>query len=198
MRSMALHMFAAYIAYLIFSPKQHQFLLCYWYFLTDYSKLACRPLQYKLIMATSKSLVMINKIWLISAAYVVFGTFYYKGSSGIYVSPYGCDTKNYVFVTFCAICGFFIPTIIIMFIYACIFRIAQRRRKTTQKRKLGQTNQVESRRNSFYKDIKNVRMMAIVVSTFLLCWAPFFIFEIVQMYNSKSITISSKVQWLMF
>ena len=145
-----------------------------------------RPLQYKLIMTTSKSLVMITIIWLISAAYVVFGMFSYKGSSGIYVSPYGCDTKNYVFVTFCAICGFFIPTIIILFIYACIFRIAHRRRKTTHKRQLGQTKQVDSQRSSLYKDIKNIHMMATVVGTFVVCWGPFFIFEILQMYNPKA------------
>ena len=143
-----------------------------------------KPLRYKSIMTTSKSLVMISIIWFISAAYVIFGMFSYNGSRGIYISSCGCLNDNSVFFTFCAVFAFFLPTIVIIIIYVRILVIAHRRRKRSRKGQLPQTNQVESQLATFYQDLKNIRLMAMVVGAFILCWGPFFIVKMFHMYNS--------------
>ena len=39
---------------------------------------------------------------------------------------------------------------------------------------LGQTNEVRKQRATFYQDLKNIRMLVVVVGTFIACWGPFF------------------------
>ena len=38
---------------------------------------------------------------------------------------------------------------------------------------------------SFYQDLKNIRMMAIVIGAFVLCWGPFFILKFIEIHNDK-------------
>ena len=151
-----------------------------------------KPLRYKMIMTTSKSLIMIIVIWLISVAYVVFAMFSDNGSSGIFIGPFGCIHENSIFFTFCAITAFFLPTIIILIFYACILLVAHRRRKASRNGGIGQTNQLGSKRSSFYQDLKNIRMMTIIVGAFIICWGPFFIGLMLKMYNPGSVVLWSQ------
>ena len=146
-----------------------------------------KPLRYKSVMTTHKSLVMISIIWLISAANVIFAMFSYNGSRGIYVSNCGCFNENPVLFTFYAVFAFFLPTVVIIIIYIRVLVIAHRRRNRSRIEQLAGTNQVESQSATFYKDLKNVRMTAIVVGAFIFCWGPFFISQVFRIYHPQAV-----------
>jgi hypothetical protein len=147
-----------------------------------------QPLRYNLLMTTSKSFILIIIIWLISIAYATLAMFSYERSRGIQITPnYGCTNQNSVFFTVSAISAFSFPTFITLIMYTRILIVAHRRRKAARNGQLGQTNQIATRRASFYQDLKNIRMMAIVVGAFIICWGPFFIFKFLFIYNPQSI-----------
>ncbi|XP_028399980.1 D(2) dopamine receptor A-like [Dendronephthya gigantea] len=132
-----------------------------------------KPLQYNVLMTTQKSLIVITIIWTISTAYGTFGMFAYSGSRGIYISSQGCAIQNPIFFTVSAISAFFLPTVITLIMYTRILFIAHRRRKRANVF-LGEYH-VKNHRNSLHEDIRNIRMMAIVVGAFIFCWGPFFV-----------------------
>ena len=138
-----------------------------------------KPLRYNVIMTTKKSIIVIIIIWIISTAHASFGMFPYLGSRGISVKPYGCSNDNDLFYAVSAIAAFFVPTVIMLVMYTRILFIAHKRRRRAQNGELGRTNQVTNRPASFYQDLKNIRMMAIVIGAFVLCWGPFFILKFI-------------------
>jgi hypothetical protein len=146
-----------------------------------------QPLRYNLLMTTSKSFILIIIIWLISIAYATLAMFSFERSRGIHITLHGCTNQNSVFFTVSAISAFSLPTFMTLIMYTRILIVAHRRRRAARNGQLGQTNQIATRRTSFYQDLKNIRMMAIVVGAFIICWGPFFIFEILFIYNPQSI-----------
>ena len=142
-----------------------------------------QPLRYKVLMTTSKSVIVIIVIWLISIAYASFAMFSFEERPGIYLASVGCVNDNRVLFTFSAISAFFVPTLIILVMYIRILFVAHKRRKVAQNGELGQMSQVTSQRTSLYKDLKNIRLMAIVIGAFACCWGPFFTAAIFYHYN---------------
>ena len=138
-----------------------------------------KPLRYNVIMTTKKSIIVIIMIWIISTACATFGMFPYLGSPGIAITPKGCTNRNPLFYTVSAFTAFFVPTVIMLVMYTRILFIANKRRKRAQNGELGQTSQVTNHHTSLYQDLKNIRMMAIVVGAFVLCWGPFFIIMLI-------------------
>jgi hypothetical protein len=113
--------------------------------------------------------------------------FSFGRSRGIHITLHGCTNQNSVFFTVSAISAFYLPTFITLIMYSRILIVAHKRRRAARNGQLGQANQIATRRASFYQDLKNIRMMAIVVGAFIICWGPFFIFTILYIYNPQSI-----------
>ncbi|XP_028399975.1 D(2) dopamine receptor A-like [Dendronephthya gigantea] len=140
-----------------------------------------KPLRYNVIMTQKKSKIVISIIWMISTAYATNGSF------DMYVSPYGCSNDNDLFYTVSMIIAFFVPTAIALIMYTRILLVANRRRKRARRGELGKTSQFTNHPSSFYKDLKNIRMMAIVIGAFVLCWGPFFIMNFFYRHNQALI-----------
>ena len=138
-------------------------------------------------MTRRNSFIVISIIWIISSGYATFRVLPYLKSRGIDITPYGC-TNNYMnplFFAVSAIAVFFVPTVIILVKYTRILFIAHKRRRRAQNGELGRANQVTNRSSSFYQDLKNIRMMAIVLGAIVLCWGPFFTLKLIEIHNDK-------------
>ena len=146
-----------------------------------------KPLWYRSAMKTSKSMVVIVVIWLFSAAYVTLAMLPPKKSPGIYVALTGCHHDNTGFFVFSAIFAFILPTFIMLIVYICILLVAHRRRKVGFPMQANKIIGTRSRLNCFYQDLKNIRVMAIVMGAFVLCWGPFFILQLLLIFNSQTI-----------
>ena len=93
-----------------------------------------KPLQYRFRMTTSKSLKFIFIIWLISTAFATYAASPHSGSKGILlISETNCDLveeyKIKIYYTFLPVCAFFLPTLVIMVMYALIFAVVHKRQK---------------------------------------------------------------------
>ncbi|CAB4022820.1 5-hydroxytryptamine receptor 1-like [Paramuricea clavata] len=146
-----------------------------------------KPLQYRSRMTTSKSLKIIFIIWLISTAFATYAATPDSGSGGIlftsirYCSPFD-GNKLKVFNTFVAVSAFFLPTVVILVMYALIFVVVHKRQKMLRNGELGQTCNVQNQRSAFLQDLKTIRMLLVVVGVFILCWGPHFICLMLAFY----------------
>ena len=148
-----------------------------------------KPLQYRSRMTTSKSLKIIFIIWLISTAFATYAATPDSGSTGILAAGsvfcpdfhYSTTSKIIAHYTFLYISVVFLPATVILIVYALIFVAAHKRQKMLRNGELGETGQ--NQRSVLRQDVKNVRMLLIVVGVFLFCWLPLSISTVFFMYN---------------
>lgn len=141
-----------------------------------------KPFKYRSKMTTSRSLIGIFFIWLISAAVATLGLFSYGGSSAVEaVAGEGCKNDNLIYFTILAVWFFFLPTLITTIMYALIFCTAHKRQKMTKNGVLGQS--LMQRGKVLHQELKTIRMLLLVVCTFIVCWGPFFTYFLLLNYQ---------------
>jgi hypothetical protein len=156
-----------------------------------------KPLQYRSRITTSKSLKIIFIIWLISTAFATYAVTPHSGSRGIlFTSNRFCshiDEKEMkTFYTFLAVGAFFLPTAVILVMYALIFVVVHKRQKMIRNGELGQTFNDQNQRNAFLQDLKLIRMLVVVVGVFILCWGPYFIYIMLYHHDPNLIDWDSR------
>jgi hypothetical protein len=147
-----------------------------------------KPLQYRSRMTTSKSWKIIFIIWFISTAFATYAATPHSGSRGILFTARGfyCPAdinKEKRFYTFLAVSVFFLPTIVILIMYALIFVVVYKRQKMLRNGELGQTFNGRNQRSAFRQNLKTIRMLLVVVGVFILCWGPYFIYILLWYYD---------------
>ena len=147
-----------------------------------------KPLQYKCIMTTSKSLKKIFIIWVISISFATYAATPVSGSRGILVGLEICldpvvkQAKR--FYTFLVPFVIFVPAIVTMVMYASIFVVAHKRHKMLRNGELGETSSnLQRQRSVLRRDLMIMRMLLVVVGVFILCWFPSVILILVYFYN---------------
>ncbi len=159
------------------------------------------PFKYRVRMDTKASGIIIVSIWLISAVAATFSLFSYGGSGGVTtVATRGCLNENKIYYTIISVIFFFVPSVVIIFMYACIFYIAHKRQKMNRRGELGQSFAVsktdnDKKKKEFRQELKTIRMLSLVVFTFILCWAPSFILLLIQLYKIEYIVSLPTKDW---
>jgi hypothetical protein len=154
-----------------------------------------KPLQYRCRMTTSKSLKIIFIIWFISTAFATYAATPDSGSNGILftakfsVSCLPDVSKAKRFYTFLAVSAFFLPTLVILIMYALIFVVVHKRQKMLRNGELGQTFNDRNQQRAFLQNLKTIRVLLVVAGVFILCWGPFFINLLLVYYSRESIEI---------
>ena len=143
-----------------------------------------KPLQYKSRMTTSKSVKIIFTICLISTAFATYAATPDSGSNyGLVCSDADYDEiKGHRYYTFLAVSVFFLPTVVILVMYALVFVVVHKRQKMLRNGELGQTWNDRNQQSAFLQDLKTIRMLVVVVGVFILCWGPHFI-VLLFLYN---------------
>jgi hypothetical protein len=155
-----------------------------------------KPLQYKSRMTTSTSLKVIFIIWFISTGISTYAATPQSGSNGIINTGSGfCPinrNKSKGFYTFVGITAFFLPTVVTLVMYSLIFLVVHKRQKMLRNGELDQSSSVPNQRSAFLKDLKAIRMLLVVVGVFILCWSPFFIFNLLHLYAPNIVDWGSR------
>ena len=141
-----------------------------------------KPLQYKSRMSTSKSLKIIFIIWLISTAFATYAAASHSEISFGYVCNSADFDKKKGYRTFLAVSAFFLPTAVILVMYALIFIVVHKRQKMLRNGELGETCNDRNQRSAFLQDLKAIRMLLVVVGVFILCWGPQCILTLLMFY----------------
>ena len=156
-----------------------------------------KPLQYRSRMTTSKSLKIIFIIWLISIAFATYAATPDSGSTGFLLnSGYLCSHLAHASPdkrAFLYIIVIFLPTIVILIMYALIFVVAHKRQKMLRNGELGETGQ--NQRSALRHDLKIVRMLLTVVGVFLFCWLPLSITWFLFVYSQNTLDDWLRRSW---
>ena len=139
-----------------------------------------KPLQYRSRMTTSKSLKIIFIIWLISTAFATYaatpdsGRYGFLAHGGGLCHDYdgGTESKANGYYTFLYISVIFLPAIVILIMYVRIFVVTRKRQRMLRNGELSETSTGQNQRSVLRHDLKNVRMLLIVVGVFSFRWLP--------------------------
>ena len=158
-----------------------------------------KPFKYKIWMDARASVIVIIIIWLISAVSATFGLFPLGDSAGVQSAiGRGCLNDNKIYYTVISTVFFFFPSIVIFLMYGFIFYIAHQRHKMNRRGELGQSfaaSKTDQKRKEFRQELKTVRMLSLVVFTFIFCWGPSFILLLIQLYKMEYIIALPIEDW---
>ena len=131
------------------------------------------PLKYPHILTKARSLLVVITLWLYS----------------VLISLLNLQRWEY-YALFVSIVAFLLPLAIMIFAYSCIFRVALR-----------QARRVQPIRQAFYlrREIKAAKTLAIVMGTFTVCWAPFFVMNLLVFFHKNvqlSTVVTLIIKWL--
>jgi 5-hydroxytryptamine receptor 7 len=148
-----------------------------------------RPFQYRSQMVTTKSVLIICMIWLISGAHATLGMFSYDNSLGVvaFVGR-GCINDNKIYMSITAVLFFILPTVVIIAMYTLVFHIAHNQQKLNRRGILGRTMSSRKKKpanKEIYQELKTARMLLLVVGAFIVCWAPLFVIFFIGTYRPE-------------
>ena len=148
-----------------------------------------QPFKYRIQMNTSKSVIVIANIWFVSTVSATFSLSSFGESAGIMsVAGRGCMNDNKMYYTIISIVFFFLPSVIIILMYGLIFYIAHRRQNMNRRGELGQSlagTKNDKKGKELRQELKTIRMLALVVCTFIVCWAPNFVLLLIHVYKPE-------------
>ncbi|KAK7146370.1 hypothetical protein R3I93_013957 [Phoxinus phoxinus] len=179
-----------------------------------------RPLRYKVLLNKCRARIIVCVVWLVSALIS-----FVPIMANLHVEPGtnssdSCDfNTNMPFAIISSVVSFYIPLLIMIFVYARVFLIATRQVQLIGKNRLRfqnecMGNQVQTaihgnnnlpsmcnnaggmtaRRKSsrrrpsrlaVVKEHKALKTLGIIMGIFTLCWLPFFVANIINVFNRE-------------
>lgn len=145
-----------------------------------------KPFCYHRNMTKKRSLLAICGVWVYAAILATFAIIKWPGAKGVVIdSAQGlCRNDNKVFYTVANIMAFLSPLVVVIACYSLIFRTALIQFNKMQ-HLIVSTSSKEDRRKqkSVVRDFKATKTLAVVLGTFTVCWAPFFIMFTISQYD---------------
>uniref|UniRef100_H2ZZT8 Adrenoceptor beta 3 n=1 Tax=Latimeria chalumnae TaxID=7897 RepID=H2ZZT8_LATCH len=177
------------------------------------------PLKYKLLLTKVRARILVCLIWAISALISflpIMNHWYreieYKVARDCYKDPSCCNfVTNKYYAIISSTISFYIPLIIMIFVYARVFIVATRQVKLIEKDKarFNETQHINNLKNKktakrrpsrllAIKEHKALKTLGIIMGTFTLCWLPFFLANIIMVLDRQLITESVflSLNWL--
>ncbi|CAF4909265.1 unnamed protein product, partial [Rotaria sp. Silwood1] len=167
------------------------------------------PLKYKQKMTKHTILIIIGCIWLISVLLsygpVLLGVYSRSRAGSVSSDPNECGMRpNLIYSIISSSTSFYIPLIIILFLYGRIFITARKHSQELQKleniiKRLHRNNQFEIESSKWKKNMKAIRTLGIVVGVFVACWLPFFVMYLLLAYcnyNCVTPNIERYITWI--
>ncbi|XP_047448979.1 adrenoceptor beta 3a [Mugil cephalus] len=188
-----------------------------------------RPLRYKVLLSKWRARVIVCSVWVVSTliSFVPIMQEYYRDSDPeaerCYANNECCDfvtNKGYAIAS--STVSFYIPLLIMIFVYAKVFKIARQQVKLIDKSRMRFQNecptmqmQVGSHFNNILpstctsssncnsaartkstkrrpsrlmlvKEHKALKTLGIIMGTFTVCWLPFFVANIINVFNREA------------
>lgn len=150
------------------------------------------PLKYKQKMTKRAIFIIIGCIWLISVLLsygpVLLGVYSQSKTADQSSDSTECNMRpNRIYSIISSSTSFYIPLIIILFLYGRIFITARKHSHELQKleniiKRLHSNEKFVLESAKWKKNVKAIRTLGIVVGVFIACWLPFFIMYVLLAY----------------
>lgn len=198
-----------------------------------------RPLRHKVLLNKWRARVIVCLVWIVSSliSFVPIMNGLWRDDDKTAIKCYEdrtcCDfVTNRAYAIISSIVSFYIPLLIMIFVYAKVFLIATRQVRLIDKNRLrfqnnyptaqmqvglnvsnlmpltcsGSSNCNNARKSTkrrpsrlnMVKEHKAIKTLGIIMGTFTVCWLPFFVANIINVFNRDvpSETIFRLLNWL--
>ncbi|XP_015738666.1 beta-3 adrenergic receptor [Coturnix japonica] len=160
------------------------------------------PLQYEALVTKGRAWAVVCMVWAISAfiSFLPIMNHWWRDGADeqavrCYNDPRCCDfVTNMTYAIISSIISFYIPLLIMIFVYVRVFAVATRHVQLIGKDKvrfLQETPSLSSRGGRWrrpsrllaIKEHKALKTLGIIMGTFTLCWLPFFVANIIKVFR---------------
>uniref|UniRef100_A0A672L7U9 Adrenoceptor beta 3a n=1 Tax=Sinocyclocheilus grahami TaxID=75366 RepID=A0A672L7U9_SINGR len=159
-----------------------------------------QPLRHKVLLNKCRARIIVCVVWLVSSliSFVPIMNQYWRVENDdeflreCNKDPKCCDfIANVHFVIISSVVSFYIPLLIMIFVYARVFLIATRQVQLIDKNRT-------TARITVVKEHKALKTLGIIMGVFTLCWLPFFVANIINVFNRHvlSMEIFRLLNWL--
>ncbi|XP_074865529.1 beta-2 adrenergic receptor [Carettochelys insculpta] len=164
------------------------------------------PFKYQSLLTKSKARIVILLVWVVSVltSFLPIHMHWYRANNEeakmCYLNETCCDFfTNQGYAITSSIISFYLPLVVMVFVYARVFQVAKKQLKKIDKcegrfhnqnnNQLEQNGRTSHRRTSKFclKEHKALKTLGIIMGTFTLCWLPFFIVNIVHVIQDNII-----------
>lgn len=147
-----------------------------------------KPFSYHTNMTKTRSFLAIGGVWVYAATLATFAIIKWPGAGGVHiqVDTGFCRNDNKVFYTVANIVAFLSPLIVLIASYSMIFRTALSHFNKMKHMIVSSSSREDKRKQkSVVRDFKATKTLAVVLGTFTVCWAPFFIMFTISQYDEN-------------
>ncbi|XP_044293540.1 beta-3 adrenergic receptor [Varanus komodoensis] len=156
------------------------------------------PLQYEVLVTKARARGVVCLVWAV-AAFISFlpimNHWWRDGADAealrCYQDPQCCDfVTNMPYAILSSIVSFYVPLLVMVFVYARVFAVATRQLHVIEKDKgrflpdaaKGSRRRRPSRLLLAIKEHKALKTLGIIMGIFTLCWLPFFVANVIKVF----------------
>ncbi|XP_070621405.1 LOW QUALITY PROTEIN: beta-3 adrenergic receptor [Erythrolamprus reginae] len=156
------------------------------------------PLKYEMLMTKSRARGVVCLVWAVAAfiSFLPIMNHWWRDGADeealrCYTDPLCCDfVTNMPYAILSSIISFYVPLLVMIFVYARVFAIATRQLHAIEKDKgrflqdasKGFRRRRPSRVLLAIKEHKALKTLGIIIGVFTLCWLPFFVANIIKVF----------------
>ena len=144
------------------------------------------PFRYHVIMTARLSLFLIGFVWVSSVALAPLALLNWTAAGEPHwyweIDQQQCSKRDKVFYTVVAACHFFLPLAIVVIMYTNVFRVAWSHARAVASLQQAVQPQRKNTPSTFVRELKAAKTLAIVVGTFVVCWLPFFVILLIDLW----------------
>ncbi|KAL8173876.1 UNVERIFIED_CONTAM: Beta-4C adrenergic receptor [Gekko kuhli] len=156
------------------------------------------PLQYEALVTKGRARSVVCLVWAISAfiSFLPIMNHWWRDGADeealrCYEDPHCCDfVTNMPYAILSSIISFYVPLLVMIFVYARVFAVATRQLQLIEKDKgrfvqdaaKGSRRRRPSRLLLAIKEHKALKTLGIIMGIFTLCWLPFFVANIIKVF----------------
>ncbi|XP_031557065.1 alpha-1A adrenergic receptor-like [Actinia tenebrosa] len=141
------------------------------------------PLRYRSLMDQKTGLKLMGFIWLYALIWASLGNLNWSNPHlDVFNTNRGCGKYDPLYYTVVATLAFFLPLAVVIVAYTYLTRVALFHARALQNlvspeysRMRGGSSVQSDRTLRLIREIKATKMMAVVVGAFFICWFPFFV-----------------------
>ncbi|XP_060106858.1 beta-3 adrenergic receptor [Heteronotia binoei] len=156
------------------------------------------PLQYEALVTKGRARSVVCLVWAISAfiSFLPIMNHWWRDGADeealrCYEDPSCCDfVTNMPYAILSSIISFYVPLLVMIFVYARVFAVATRQLQLIERDKgrfvqdaaKGSRRRRPSRLLLAIKEHKALKTLGIIMGIFTLCWLPFFVANIIKVF----------------
>ncbi|NXE55620.1 ADB4C protein, partial [Casuarius casuarius] len=160
------------------------------------------PLRYEALVTKGRARAAVCLVWAVSAliSFLPIMNHWWRDGADeratrCYADPHCCDfVTNVTYALISSTVSFYVPLLVMIFVYARVFAVAARHIRRIGKDKArflrgppspgsgGARRRRRSSRLLAVKEHKALKTLGIIMGTFTLCWLPFFVANVIKVF----------------